>query len=96
MLAGCSGKLSHIDINTTLTVDTTFNGSREMTADIPADAYKYAFGGSLTALEDMINQYTPVQLNEKLKDTLDRFAQSTQHKVTMRDPKSLVLNISIF
>ena len=59
MLAGCSGKLSHIDINTTLTVDTTFNGSREMTADIPAAAYKYAFGGSLTALEDMINQYTP-------------------------------------
>lgn len=46
MLAGCSGKLSHIDINTTLTVDTTFNGSREMTADIPAAAYKYAFGGS--------------------------------------------------
>ena len=47
MLAGCSGKLSHIDINTTLTVDKTFNGSRVMTADIPAAAYKYVFGGSL-------------------------------------------------
>lgn len=59
MLAGCSGKLSHIDINTTLTVDTSFNGNRVMTADIPASAFKYVFGGSLTALEDMINQYTP-------------------------------------
>ncbi len=59
MLAGCSGKLSHIDINTTLTVDKTFNGSRVMTADIPAAAYKYVFGGSLTTLEDVINQYTP-------------------------------------
>lgn len=59
MLSGCSGNLSHIDINTTLTVDTSFNGSREMTADIPASAYKYVFGGSLTAIEDMINQYTP-------------------------------------
>ena len=54
MLAGCSGKLSHIDINTTLTVDKTFNGSRVMTADIPAAAYKYVFGGSLTTLEDVI------------------------------------------
>ena len=59
MLAGCSGKLNHIDINTTLTVDKTFNGSRVMTADIPAAAYKYVFGGSLTTLEDVINQYTP-------------------------------------
>ena len=59
MLAGCSGKLSHIDINTTLTVDKTFNGSRVMTADIPAAAYKYVFGSSLTTLEDVINQYTP-------------------------------------
>ena len=59
MLAGCSGQLSHIDIDTTLTVDTSFNGNRVMTADIPASAYKYVFGGSLTALEDVINQYTP-------------------------------------
>ena len=56
MLAGCSGKLSHIDINTTLTVDTTFNGSREMTADIPAAAAQHAIGGSLTAPEDTTTQ----------------------------------------
>ncbi len=59
MLAGCSGKFSSIAIDTTLTVDTSFNGSRVMTAEIPASVYKYAFGGNVDAIEDVISKYSP-------------------------------------
>lgn len=59
MLAGCSGNFSSIAIDTTLTVDTSFNGSRVMTAEIPAAVYKYAFGSNVDALEDVISKYTP-------------------------------------
>ena len=59
MLAGCTGNIGHIAIDTTLTVDTSFKGSRVMTANIPASAFKYAFGKDVDALETVINKYTP-------------------------------------
>lgn len=59
MLAGCTGNIGHIAIDTTLTVDTSFKGSRVMTANIPASVFKYAFGKDVDALETVINKYTP-------------------------------------
>lgn len=59
LLAGCTGEFSSIDINTTLTVDTSFNGARVMTADIPAAIYKQVFGGDVENIEIIIGKHTP-------------------------------------
>jgi len=44
----------------------------------------------------LINQDTPVQLNEKLTDPLERFAQRNQLKVSLSQPFADVLKIRIF
>ena len=62
MLAGCTGNIGRIAIDTTLTVDTSFDGSRVMIAEIPASVFKFAFGGNTDALEDVIKKYTPGEM----------------------------------
>jgi hypothetical protein len=58
-MTGCTGNIGNIEIDTTLTVDTSFNGSRVMTATIPASVYKNVFDSDVDGLEEVINKYTP-------------------------------------
>ncbi len=58
-LAGCSGVSEPVSIDTTLTVDTSFDGSRVMTAEIPSSVFRFAFGRDIEKLESVISDYAP-------------------------------------
>lgn len=58
-LAGCNGTISEIDIDTKLTVSTSFNGERLMTAQIPAAAFRRMFNNDVDTLKNVIDRYIP-------------------------------------
>ena len=59
LFAGCNGTFHLIAIDTMLSVDKSFNGSRVMKAEIPAAVYKKVFNSDASAIEEVISGYTP-------------------------------------
>ncbi len=59
MLAGCTGSISELEIDTVLTVNTSFNGEREMTAQVPAAVLKRMFNNDVETLKNVIDRYIP-------------------------------------
>ncbi len=58
-LAGCTGTVSEIDVDTKLTVSTSFNGERVMTAQVPAAIFKRMFNNDVDTLKNVIDRYIP-------------------------------------
>lgn len=66
--AGCNGTFHRIAIDTELSVDKSFNGSRVMKAEIPAAVYKKIFDSDASAIEEVISGYTPGNMYCKAKE----------------------------
>ena len=58
-LAACTGSKPQVQVDTKLSVDTSFNGEREMTATLPARVFKRFYGGDVDALKEVIDKYIP-------------------------------------
>lgn len=58
-LSGCMDSFEDIKVDTNLTVNTSFNGKREMTCDISAKTFKSFFGSDLDNLKTVIDKYIP-------------------------------------
>ena len=59
ILAGCAGHIGELEIDTQLTVSTSFNGNREMTARVPAAVLKRMFNNDVETLKQVIDKYIP-------------------------------------
>ncbi len=59
--AGCA-RFETIQVDTTMTVDQRFDGSRVMSANIPYSIYKKYFDGNIDNLKNTISSYAPEEM----------------------------------
>ena len=59
LMAGCTGQIGSMEINTVLSVDHSFKGERLMTAQIPAVVYSRVFDKDSSTLKKVIDDYSP-------------------------------------
>ena len=81
LFAGCNGTFHLIAIDTMLSVDKSFNGSRVMKAEIPAAVYKKVFNSDASAIEEVISGYTPGRDRKSTR-------LNSSHPTTSRMPSS--------